>query len=224
MKEKDQGVRGGSKTMDYADMDRRIGVGLFGLVILGLCVCFAAGQEQGDERALEEALQRRREAAQEAGRQAQEEAFQRSLERSPNLRAFYEQMGRGGNIQDSMKAMQDWQRQQSLMNLKNQLAVSDEEWKVIQPRLERVYLLRHPPGSVTNEDTSASAMATRLTKELWELLNNKEAKAEEIQVKLTALRNAKEKVRQELTKAKQELRKLMTVRQEAVLVLSDLLD
>lgn len=210
--------------MDYADMDRRIGVGLFGLVILGLCVCFAAGQEQGDERALEEALQRRREAAQEAGRQAQEEAFQRSLERSPNLRAFYEQMGRGGNIQDSMKAMQDWQRQQSLMNLKNQLAVSDEEWKVIQPRLERVYLLRHPPGSVTNEDTSASAMATRLTKELWELLNNKEAKAEEIQVKLTALRNAKEKVRQELTKAKQELRKLMTVRQEAVLVLSDLLD
>lgn len=144
------------------------------------------------------------------------------MERSPNLRAFREEMGRGGSI--SMKAMQDWQRKQSLENLKKQLGVSEEEWKVIQPRLEAVYLLRHPPGSVAQEDTSASAMVTRLARELWELLNNKETKAEEIKAKLTALRKAKEKVQQELTKARQQLRQILTICQEAVLVLSELLD
>jgi hypothetical protein len=160
----------------------------------------------------------------EAQRQGEEAAFQRNLERNPNLRPFYEQMGRGGSVQDSMKAMQDWQRKQSLENLKNQLGVSEEEWKVIGPRLETVYLLRHPPASVTPEDVSASAVVTRLTKELGELLNNKEAKAEEIKAKLTALRTAKEKVRQELAKARSELRQIVTIRQEAMLVLSELLD
>ncbi len=42
--------------------------------------------------------------------------------------------------------------------------------------------------------------------------------------RIVALRSAKEKVRQELANARKELRKILTVRQEAVLVLSDLLD
>jgi len=45
-----------------------------------------------------------------------------------------------------------------------------------------------------------------------------------INVKLTALRAAKEKARQELAAAQQSLRQLMTIRQEAVLVLNSLLD
>jgi hypothetical protein len=210
--------------MEDAGIDKFTVVGLSGMMILGLLACFAYGQEEADNRALQEAMQKRREAAQEAGRRGQAEAFERSLERNPNLRAFYEHIDRGGSIQDSMKAMQDSQRQQILMDLKKQLGVSEEEWKVVQPRLEAVYLLRHPPGSVAQEDSSASAMVTRLTRELWELLNNKETKAEEIKAKLNALRKAKEKVQQELTKARQQLRQILTIRQEAVLVLSELLD
>lgn len=65
---------------------------------------------------------------------------------------------------------------------------------------------------------------TRLTRELWELLDNKETKVEEIKARLTALRDARKKVQQELTKARQQLRPILTLRQEAVLVLSELLD
>jgi hypothetical protein len=50
------------------------------------------------------------------------------------------------------------------------------------------------------------------------------AKPEEIKAKLTALRAAKEQARQDLVKARQDLRQLMTLRQEAVLVLNGLLD
>lgn len=205
-------------------ISRRAVVCSSGVAILGLLGGSAFGQEQIDEKTLEEARQRRRQEAQEAGRRAEEAAFQRALERSPNLRVLHEEMERGGGAQDLAKAMEDWQRKQSLENLKQQLGASEEEWKIIQPRLEKVYLLRHPPVHIAAEDTSASAMVTRLINELWELLNNKETKPEEIKTKLTALRNAKEKVHQELAKARQELRKLMTIRQEAVLVLSELLD
>jgi len=60
--------------------------------------------------------------------------------------------------------------------------------------------------------------------ELRELLGNKDAASEQIKAGLTALRLANEKARQELAKARQELRQLLTVRQEATLVLSGLLD
>lgn len=62
------------------------------------------------------------------------------------------------------------------------------------------------------------------SRDLRELLANKEAKAEEIKARLTALRGAKEQERQDLVKARQSLRQLMTLRQEAVLVLNGLLD
>ena len=44
-------------------------------------------------------------------------------------------------------------------------------------------------------------------------------KPEEIKEKLTALRKAREKAEQELTKAQEELRKVLTLHQEARLVL-----
>ena len=60
--------------------------------------------------------------------------------------------------------------------------------------------------------------------ELRQLLANQDALPEQIKGALAALRTAKEKARQDLAKARQDLRQLMTVRQEAVLVLGDLLD
>lgn len=157
-------------------------------------------------------------------RQAREEAFHRNLERHPEMRAFYERVGSNATIAERAKAMQDWQRERIMENLKQQLGVSEEEWTVIQIRLEKVYLLRTPAVFFAPEDASASAMVWRLSKELQELLNNKEAKPEEIKAKLTALRAAKERVRQELTKAQKDLRQIMTLRQEAILVLNGLLD
>jgi uncharacterized protein YPO0396 len=46
----------------------------------------------------------------------------------------------------------------------------------------------------------------------------------QIKAKLTSLRAAKERAAQELSRARQNLRQIMSVRQEALLVLNGLLD
>jgi hypothetical protein len=60
--------------------------------------------------------------------------------------------------------------------------------------------------------------------ELRQMLANKGAPADQIKARLTALRVAQEQSRQELTKARRNLRQLLTLRQEAALVLNGLLD
>jgi len=64
----------------------------------------------------------------------------------------------------------------------------------------------------------------KASSELRKLLRNESARAEQIKAKLGALRAAKQKVAQELATARQSLRQLMTLRQEALLVLNGLLD
>jgi chromosome segregation ATPase len=118
--------------------------------------------------------------------------------------------------------MQDWHLQRMLERLKGELKVSEEEWTVVKPRVEEVYRLAHTQSSVTVGETEVTV--ARRTRELRELLETPEAKPEAIKAKLTLLRAAREQVRQELIKARQELRKIMTLRQEAVLVLFGLLD
>jgi Spy/CpxP family protein refolding chaperone len=56
------------------------------------------------------------------------------------------------------------------------------------------------------------------SKALADTLDNKDAKPDEIKAKLTALRDARAKAREELTKARKDLTDLLTQRQEAVLV------
>jgi hypothetical protein len=62
------------------------------------------------------------------------------------------------------------------------------------------------------------------SRELRELLRDDAAGADQIKAKLTAFRAAKEKTARELAGARQSLRQLMSLRQEAVLVLNGLLD
>ena len=216
-----------SREMNDGAISRRMIIGSSGMAFLGLLGGSVLGREQEevDWERVKEAQEKLREMNREVQRRGQEASLQRLRERiGPEKSAFLEQVRNAGSVEDRMKVMQDWHVQQSMANLQKQLGASEEEWRVIQPRLETVYRLRHPPASFAQEDTSPSAVVTRLTKELWELLDNKDAKPEEIKAKLTALRAAKEKVRQELVKARQDLRKLMSIRQEAVLVLSELLD
>ncbi len=62
------------------------------------------------------------------------------------------------------------------------------------------------------------------TEELRTVLENKDAKPDEIKAKLTALREAREKAKEELAKAQQGLRQGLNLRQEAQLVLMGLLN
>lgn len=215
-------IRHGVGGIANAVVSRRAMVTVSGLTFLALARGEVFGQEGVDYERLKEAEERAAQAAREAARRGAEATLRERA--GAQERAFFDRM-QDSDAQSRAKMMQDWQFQRTLERLRGDLGVSDEEWKVIQPRIAAVYDLRHPPGSFAQEDVSASAMVLRLTRELRELvMNNKDAKPEEIKAKLTALRAAKERVRQELANAQKDLRQILTLRQEAILVLNGLLD
>lgn len=131
-------------------------------------------------------------------------------------------------------------RQRMMDGIKSALVATDEEWKVLQPRIEKVSTLnrqlqgtgmmgmfRRNRGGDVAGGGEAPAPTTELekkTQELEKLLENKDAKPEDIKTRLTALRDERAKAKEELEKAKKELRETLTLRQEAQLVLLNMLD
>ena len=151
-------------------------------------------------------------------------------------------------------------RMQEMMDqrLKEQLGITgDDEWKVIQPRLQKVQDLsrqvnaggmmgmfgrrggfggpggRGPgqgPGQGPGPDARGTAPDRELSaveksaQELQDLLATESPKAEDIKAKLTAYRTVREKAKSDLAKAQDELKQIVTVKQEAALVLMGLLN
>jgi hypothetical protein len=139
------------------------------------------------------------------------------------------------------------QRRQRMMdNLKTQLGASDDEMQALMPKIEKVMTLQRDagggmrgmfgggrrgggpggpggnggpggPGGAPPADPNASA-ARQKAADLQETLQNKDAKPDEIKAKLDALRAARAQSKQDLTAAQQELKGLLTQRQEAVMV------
>ena len=143
--------------------------------------------------------------------------------------------------------------------MKVQLGAGDEEWKDIQPRLQKVMNLsrqvnargrgmmlggpggfagrgqtmgpsgrgqaggqRTRPG--TGQPQREQSAVEKATQELQEMLRSESAKPEQIKEKLTGLRSAKEKAMKELATAQKDLKQKLTVKQEAILVLSGYLN
>jgi Spy/CpxP family protein refolding chaperone len=139
----------------------------------------------------------------------------------------------GGGRAQFMQQMND--------RLKAQLGVTDDEYKALQPKIEAVMTAQRStrgggfgggrnrggnggtpaaadPNAPPPTPTQAATTALQAT------LDNKDAKPEEIKEKLTALRDARAKAKEELAKAQADLKELLTQRQEAVLVNMGLLD
>ena len=126
-------------------------------------------------------------------------------------------------------------RQRMLDRMKDELGASDDEFKAIQPKLEKVFELQRdargggmrggrrggPDAAATDQPKSAVQKAQE---DLRKTLENKDAPADEIKTKMVALRDAKSKAKEDLVKAQADLRDLLTQRQEAVLVMAGLLD
>jgi hypothetical protein len=132
--------------------------------------------------------------------------------------------------------------------MRESLGVSEEEWEIIGPRVEKVQLLSQAAAGrggfgrfmggrggrggdrsegVTRqmpEQPPTVANVQKALEELRTLLDDETTKAADIKTKLTALREAREKAKQELDKAQKSLREVVTLRQEAQLVLMGLLD
>jgi len=192
----------GRKTTDVV-ISRRVAVGSSGLAILGLLSGSVFGQEKKEPD--------RKEAEAKSRKDGQE--------RMEQLKAFSERMR---NASPEERRVQEHQR--AIKDFKDRLGVSDKEWPVVKPRIEKVYNLMHPLPQVRAGNEQARTEVEQRSSELRELLRKEGTGADQIKARLTALRAAKEKAAQELATAKQSLRQLMTLRQEAELVLSGLLD
>ncbi|MBN1508226.1 MAG: hypothetical protein JW955_15360 [Sedimentisphaerales bacterium] len=160
------------------------------------------------------------------GRAAEAAVPERMRRRIEESEAYAERMRNAGPDErlQIMRQRVATRHQQAIEDLKEQLGISDKEWAVIKPRLEAVYNLVHPLPQVGGGAASSRSELELKKQELRELLNDNAAGVDQIKAKLTAVRAAKEKANQELATARQNLRQLMTIRQEALLVLDGLLD
>jgi peptidoglycan hydrolase CwlO-like protein len=129
-------------------------------------------------------------------------------------------------------------RERYLTQLKEQLGATDEEWKALQPKVEKVLNAqrdnrrgggnrgrnRNNNNAQQQPNAQQTSEVSAAADELRKAVDDKAATAEDINKKLTALREAREKAKNELTTAQKELRELLSARQEAILVSSGLLD
>ena len=140
-------------------------------------------------------------------------------------------------------------RQRMAERLKETLGASDEEWAVIAPRLEKVQTLSFQsrtggmgfmfgrvrggrrfggpagqPGETRPEQSSEQSPVQKAAEELRTIVDSEGAGESDIKQKLTAYREAREEARKELAKAQEELREVLTLRQEAQLVLMGTLE
>ena len=151
---------------------------------------------------------------------------------------------RGGGMGGGRFDPAQW-RQRMAERMKEMLGATDEEWSVIGPRLEKVQDLSRQAragmgmgmrggfgrgmgrGGAGGRAGAAEEPQTEIEKaasSLQTVLQNEASTAAQIKESLTAYRKAREKVRQELAKAQEQLREVLTLRQEAQLVLIGTLD
>jgi chromosome segregation ATPase len=148
-------------------------------------------------------------------------------ERMEEVRAFSERLHNATSMEERRKIMEERRlqdRRRAIEDLREQLSVPEQEWAVVKPRLEAVYNLRHPVPQAGPGNERQRTEVQQRSAELSELLRNQEATTDRIKAGLSALRAAKERARQELAAAQQNLRQILTLRQEALLVLNGLLD
>jgi len=152
----------------------------------------------------------------------------------------------GGRQRGRRRFDPEQMRQRMMERMKEALRASDEEWELIAPRLEKVQTLtrqarggdmrvlfagmggfRGTPARTRPREETAQQEQTPLeeaTANLRAVLQDQEASDAQIQEALTAYREEREKVREELAEAQQDLREVLSLRQEGQLVLMGLLD
>ena len=146
--------------------------------------------------------------------------------------------GQGPTTRASAGSREGFQQAQ-LKRLKDLMGSTDEEWKVLEPRLQKVQDLLRDSGSrsalgsargrrggfggAVSPDTPMTPVQ-EAAKELQDSLASKDASPDEVKAKLTALRDARNKLQADLQRAQDQVRELLTARQEAVLVMAGMLN
>jgi len=154
------------------------------------------------------------------------------------------QRGQGGQRSET--------RQSETERMQERLGATDQEWKVLGPRVMKVSELsrqlrgggggrqrggaqggrgRQAGGSqnaqtTTRQSTPARAQSAveKAQQQLRTLLENQSTTAAQIRQQITTLRAARTQVRQQLAAAQKELVKIVTARQEAQLIMMGILE
>ena len=146
--------------------------------------------------------------------------------------ALQQQLIDNGIISEQlMTRMQSTAQQLALNAIRRQLASTDEEWNILLPKMQRLVAAIADVGQLgpTNMTTTASlrlmlggqANATPVTtamKTLQETLEDPNSTTEQINRKLTDWRTLHEAAKVELSNSREDLRILLTLRQEAILL------
>jgi DNA repair exonuclease SbcCD ATPase subunit len=201
----------GPRTTDLA-ISRRSAVGSSSLAVLSLMSVYALGQTE------------KKEDEPKRPRATLPKEMQERMEQS---KAFSERLRNASGIEERQQIVNEQmaaQRQRAFEELKDHLQVSEKEWPVVKPRLQAVYDLVRPVRPMMGRNEQPQTEVEQRTRELREVLQGDNPPLDQIKAKLTALRAARERANQNVAQARQNLREIMNLRQEAVLVLNGLLD
>lgn len=115
-----------------------------------------------------------------------------------------------------------------LTRTKERLGATDEEWAVLQPQIQKVMELqmRNRPGTGgrRGQPQPGAPAAMPEAEALSKTLDDANASPERIEKAIDAYRDARKKNDAALKEAREELREMLTIKQEGVLVLSGMLD
>jgi Spy/CpxP family protein refolding chaperone len=101
-------------------------------------------------------------------------------------------------------------------DVKKAIAATEEEWKVIGPKLQKMISVRR---AVTGEAGPTSSPAlTQAQTELKTVLDDPKHTKAEVDEKIAAVRKAREQARADLVEARRDLVQLLTPTQQAVMV------
>jgi hypothetical protein len=127
-----------------------------------------------------------------------------------------------------------------VMTLQSALGSPNDEWSVLSPRIQKISdaqtqlssatidvmsggRTRIPMGGTTGATTGQPSLATAFT-ELYNTCGDPNATDEVIKAKLAVYRQAKKQIEDNRTRAQEELRSVVTLRQEAILISLGYLD
>ena len=158
--------------------------------------------------------------------------------------------GQGQNAANPQDRMAQF-RERMTQRVKDSLGVTDEEWAVLQPKIEKVMTLqrdasggrmmgmmrgvgggrnRQGQGGQGQVDAAPAtppvdqSPVAKAATNLQTVADNKDAKPEDVKAALDAYRAAQAKAAEELQAARKDLKDVLTVQQEAKLVLTGILE
>jgi hypothetical protein len=139
-------------------------------------------------------------------------------------------------------------RERMMNRIKEQLGATDDEWKAIQPKVDKVMNAQRESrgggfgfgggpgggrggpggggggGGGGGPDQAPTTAVGKASLDLRTTLESKDAAPETIAKKLATLREARDKARKDVSDAQKDLKEILTQRQEAVLVINGMLE